>query len=115
MGSVCCVAARDGTLENESSSEILRRNVRYSPSWNFRWDNRGRVAGEETSVSWYLDGVSRNDGLENKSETVVETAHASEAGSPAENFQPLPWAKSPLSEGSAVRRRTPVSGKYVKC
>lgn len=109
MGANCCIAARDRTIINESSSDVLHRTIRYSPSWSFRWDNRGRVAGEETSVSWFSDGVSRNDGFETKSETVVETAHVSEVGSPAENVQSVAWAKSPLSERSSMNLTAPVS------
>lgn len=109
MGSACCVAARDRTIPSGSSSEIFHRNVRYSPSWSIRWDNRRRVAGEETSISWLSDGLSRNDVLETKSETVVETAYASEAGSPVENSQSLIWERSPVSEGNAVKLRTPAS------
>lgn len=98
MGSACCVAARDRTITNGSSSDIVQRNVRYSPSWSFRWDNRGRVAGEETSMNWFSDGVSRNDGLDVKSQTTVETAYASEEGSPLDSFRTLTWQKSPISE-----------------
>ncbi|GFY94985.1 RING/U-box superfamily protein [Actinidia rufa] len=78
MGSACCVAAKDKTVTNGSPSEGLQRNVRCSPSWSLRWDNRGRVAGEETSVNWVSDGVTRNNGLESKSETTVDTANAEE-------------------------------------
>ncbi|XP_057503418.1 uncharacterized protein LOC130786960 [Actinidia eriantha] len=78
MGSACCVAAKDKTVTNGSLSEGLQRNVRCSPSWSLRWDNRGRVAGEETSVNWVSDGVTRNNGLESKSETTVDTANAAE-------------------------------------
>ncbi|KAK1439875.1 hypothetical protein QVD17_05699 [Tagetes erecta] len=88
MGSVCCVAARDRTITDRSSNDVISRNDRYSPSWSFRWDNRGRVAGEESSV---------NDRLDSKSHTTVETAYATE-GSPLESSRSLTWQKSPLSE-----------------
>ena len=111
MGSACCVAARDRTITNGPSCEALQhRNVRYSPSWSFRWDNRGRVAGEvDTSASWCSDGPNRNGGLENKS----ETTYASDGGgSPLENFQALTWQKSPVSEGTAGNLMTPASGEH---
>ncbi|KAM0007663.1 putative transcription factor C2H2 family [Helianthus debilis subsp. tardiflorus] len=88
MGSACCVAARDRTITDRSSNDIVTRNDRYSPSWSFRWDNRGRVAGEESSV---------NDRLDNKSHTTVETAYATE-GSPLDSSRSLRWQKSPPSE-----------------
>lgn len=89
MGSACCVAARDRTITDRSSNDIIiTRNDRYSPSWSFRWDNRGRVAGEDSSI---------NDRLDNKSHTTVETAYATE-GSPLDSSISLTWQKSPLSE-----------------
>lgn len=107
MGSACCVAARDKTIPNGSSGEILHRNIRYSPTWSFRWDNRGRVAGEETSMSWYSDGLSRND----QSEIKDEPSYA-EDGSPLENSRRHAWQKSPTSEGTGGQLRTPASGTF---
>ncbi|XP_006360635.1 uncharacterized protein [Solanum tuberosum] len=98
MGSACCVAARDRAVLDESSCENLQRNVRQSPTWSFRWDNRGRVAGEETPVNWSSDGIGGNDGLEFKSGTTVGTVYASEEGSPLDSFRSLAWQKSPVSE-----------------
>ncbi|XVF01064.1 hypothetical protein REPUB_Repub04eG0055500 [Reevesia pubescens] len=109
MGAACCVAARDKTIVNGSGSEVLHRNIRYSPTWSFRWDNRGRVAGEDTSISWFSDTISRNDGSEIK----YESACASEDGSPAESFQSRTWQKSPTSEGTAGQVRTPASDQSI--
>ncbi|XAR59576.1 hypothetical protein NMG60_11015461 [Bertholletia excelsa] len=109
MGSACCVAARDRTITNGPSTEVLQRNVRYSPSWSIRWDNRGRVAGEDTSVNWFPDGVNRNDGLDIKSGTTVETTYASEEGSPLDNSRTMTWQKSPISERSDGVSRLPLS------
>ncbi|XP_017185945.1 uncharacterized protein [Malus domestica] len=106
MGSACCVAARDKTITNRANSEILHRNMRYSPTWSFRWDNRVGVAAEETSVSWFSDGVSRNDG----SEVKFESACVSEEGSPLEHFRRHTAQKSSVSEGTAGHVRTPASG-----
>ncbi|XP_023533483.1 uncharacterized protein LOC111795354 [Cucurbita pepo subsp. pepo] len=108
MGSVCCVAARDKTIVSGSGSETLCRNIRYSPNWSFRWDNRGRVAGEETSISWFSDSVSRNDRVEPK----CESAYASEDGSPLEHLRRRrTWQKSPPPEGTTNSLRTPSSGQ----
>ncbi|XVE49006.1 hypothetical protein DITRI_Ditri01bG0047200 [Diplodiscus trichospermus] len=109
MGAACCVAARDKTIVNGSGSEVLHRNIRYSPTWNFHWDNRGRVAGEDTSISWFSDVISQNDGSEIK----CESACASEYGSPSESFQSRMWQKSPTSEGSAVQVKTPASDQSI--
>jgi len=109
MGSACCVAARDKNIVSGPGGEILHRNIRYSPTWSFRWDNRGRVAGEDTSISWFSDGISRNDGSDIK----YESTYTSEDGSPTESFQRHTWQKSPTSEGTAAHARTPASGKLL--
>lgn len=100
MGAACCVAAKDRTIVTGPSSETLQRHVRYSPTWSFRWDNRGRVAGEETQVNCLHDGGGGNDQVEVKSSTTVETVFASEEGNPLNSLQSL-WRKSPLSDGNA--------------
>ncbi|KAK6805836.1 hypothetical protein RDI58_003621 [Solanum bulbocastanum] len=109
MGSACCVAAKDRAVINGSTRETLQSNVRYSPSWSFRWDNRGRVAGEETSVNWSSDGVGGNDRLEFKSGT-VETLYASEEGSPLDSFRSLALQKSPASDCNMGNSMLPLSG-----
>ncbi|CAF2049933.1 hypothetical protein BRARA_I04638 [Brassica rapa] len=101
MGNACCVAAHDKmVLPNTSAVEGLQRNnARYSPNWSFRWDNRGRVAGEDTSLSWLSDGISRNDGSDLKS----ESAFVSSQGSPLNHLQTQSWQKSPASDQSFSR------------
>lgn len=106
MGAACCVAAKDKTIQSRSNSENLHRNVRCSPTWSFRWDHRGRVAGEDTSINWFSDGVSRNDGSENKN----ESAHVSEDGSPLQNCQRNGCQKSPISEGTTAHVGNSTSG-----
>ncbi|KAI3809798.1 hypothetical protein L1987_19398 [Smallanthus sonchifolius] len=103
MGSACCVAARDRTITDRSSNDIITRNDRYSPSWSFRWDNRGRVAGEESSV---------NDRLDSKSHTTVDTAYATE-GSPLDSSRSLTWQKSPLSEEIGFPQLDTLSSKNL--
>lgn len=93
MGNACCVAPRDKMvlLPNSSAAAAERR---HSPSWSFRWDNhhnRGRVAGEDTSLSWLSDGFSRNDASDIKSEFV------SSQGSPLDSFRTHTLQKSPAS------------------
>ncbi|KAL9333328.1 hypothetical protein Peur_073467 [Populus x canadensis] len=109
MGGACCVAARDKNIVGGPGGDILHRNIRYSPSWSFRWDNRGRVAGEDASISWFSGGISRNYGSDIKH----ESTYASEDGSPTESFQRRTWQKSPTSEGTAARVRTPTSDQSI--
>lgn len=113
MGSACCVAARDRTISNGATSENLHRNLRYSPSWSFRWDNRRRVAGEETSMNWSSDGASVNDRLEFKSGTTAETGCPSVDGSPLDSFRSFAWQKSPTSEINMGRSVQPSSDILV--
>ncbi|KAK6136727.1 hypothetical protein DH2020_029555 [Rehmannia glutinosa] len=100
MGAACCVAAKDRTMTNGSPGETLQRHARYSPSWSFRWDNRGRVAGEETPANWSHDGGCGNERMPVKFSTTVGAAFASEEGSPLDSSRSLAWQKSPLSEGN---------------
>ncbi|WCJ40938.1 RING/U-box superfamily protein [Euphorbia peplus] len=109
MGGACCVAARDKNIVSGPSSDILHRNIRHSPSWSFRWDNRGRVAGEETSVTWFSDANNGNEGPNIK----YSPAPASGDDSPLDSFQRCTWPKSPSSEGTATFRRTPASDRSV--
>ncbi|KAL9670011.1 hypothetical protein QQ045_007561 [Rhodiola kirilowii] len=99
MGAACCVAAKSKSELDGPNWLDSQMNNRCSPSWNFRWDNRGRVAGEETAVRWFADMSSRDSQLGNISETEVRTI--SEVGSP-ENFQPLASNRSSLPEEDSV-------------
>ncbi|CAN6910368.1 hypothetical protein HID58_039948 [Brassica napus] len=98
MGNACCVAARDKmVLVPPNSSTAAER--RHSPTWSFRWDNhnrRGRVAGEESSLTWLSDG---NDGSDFKS----ESAFVSSQGSPFDSFRTHTLQKSPASDLSFPR------------
>lgn len=105
MGAACCVAAKDRTIINQSNSDVLQRNAICSPSWSVRWDNRGRVAGEETSVDRLADGVSRNDRLE------IKSGRSHGSGEESQLEQTMIGQKSPVSERNAGIFRLPSSGK----
>ncbi|KAL2490678.1 RING/U-box superfamily protein [Abeliophyllum distichum] len=106
MGSACCVAARE-PITKGSPSETLQRHARHSPSWSFRRDNRGRVAGEEPSEDWVRDGGGGSHRLDTKSSTTVEIASASEGFSPLDSVRSLAWQKSQVSEGNTgILRQT---------
>ncbi|KAF8377906.1 hypothetical protein HHK36_031294 [Tetracentron sinense] len=110
MGSACCVAAKDRTLPNRLNNETFHRNIRYSPSWSFQWDNRGRVAGEvENPTIEFAHGINRNVGLEIKRGIDIETGNVSEGGSPLENFRTPTSQKSPIHERTAGNLITPAS------
>ncbi|GMN35604.1 hypothetical protein TIFTF001_005392 [Ficus carica] len=101
MGSACCVAARERTHPDGTRGENLRRNVVYSPSWSFQWDNRGRVAGEIETPSYQVsNGISRNASMELKGPLGSERGNFSDMGSPLENLG------SPISQKSTVHGGT---------
>ncbi|KAJ0233551.1 RING finger family protein [Hirschfeldia incana] len=101
MGNACCVAPRDKMviLPNLPSAAAAAAERRHSPTWSFRWDNhnRGRVAGEDASLSWLSDGFSRNDVSDIKSEFL------SSQGSPLHSFRTQTSQKSPASDLSFPR------------
>ncbi|KAL9258373.1 hypothetical protein AKJ16_DCAP17461 [Drosera capensis] len=112
MGASCCVSARDRTVQYGTRNENLRRNVRHSPSWSFRWDNRVRVVEEENSVGWLSDSVGRNDALGRKASTGV-SAHASDGGSSLKTYITGPWGKSPVNEAMTRSLGTSASGEFI--
>ncbi|KAJ0252450.1 RING finger family protein [Hirschfeldia incana] len=93
MGNACCVAARD-KMVLVVPAETERRP---SPTWSFRWDNnRGRVAGEDSSsLTWLSDGLSRNGG---GSDLKFESAFVSSQASPLNSFRTQTSHKSPASD-----------------
>lgn len=105
MGSVCCVAARERNHPS-SRTEIVRRNAVYSPSWSFRWDNRGRVAGEIETPCQLSHGISRNTSMELKGTLGSERGNISETGSPLENYGSPTSQKSPVHRGTTTHLLT---------
>ncbi|XP_073312854.1 uncharacterized protein [Primulina huaijiensis] len=114
MGAVCCVAAKSRTITNGPSSETVQRHARYSPSWSFRRDNRGRVAGEEIPANWLHGGGGGNSQVDVKSGTPVETAFASDEGSPLDSFRSPAWQNHPaVTGGNTVVLRFPSSDQAI--
>ncbi|XP_073143825.1 uncharacterized protein [Henckelia pumila] len=115
MGAACCVAAKvvtrtdgpasvtesNGTVTNGSPNQHLWRQVRHSPSWSFRWDNRGRVTGEEASTMCSQDGGCKNDKQEVKNVRTGGTAFASDEGSTLKSSQSLACQAPTVSKEKA--------------
>ncbi|XP_057975767.1 uncharacterized protein LOC131163079 [Malania oleifera] len=107
MGSACCVAAKDRTLSNRTGGETLHRNVIYSPSWSFRWDNQGRVIGEIEDPSYQLShGISRHVSMEMKGESGCNN---SDGGSPLEILGTPASQRSLAREEMVMNAATPPS------
>jgi hypothetical protein len=64
------------------------------------------VAGEDTSINWFSDSISRNDGSENKN----ESGHVLVDGSPLQNPQQNSCQKPQISEGTGANVRDSSSG-----
>ncbi|CAJ2642697.1 unnamed protein product [Trifolium pratense] len=109
MGAACFVPARNKTVQSGPTSENSHRNIRMSPTWSFRWDHRGRVAGEDTSINWFSDSISRNEGSENKN----ESGHVLEGGSPLQNRQQNSCQKPQISEGTDANARDSPSDQSI--
>ncbi|XP_047972671.1 uncharacterized protein LOC125215325 [Salvia hispanica] len=107
MGAACCIAAKDRTIVHGPSSGTLQRHVRYSPSWSFRWDNRGRVAGEETHANWLHDGDVGNRQVE-----VKYSNSALDEGSPVVGRHSR-WQKSHVSDGNAGNSNFQISDEAI--
>lgn len=103
MGSVCCIAAQDSTLPNRIGGEALQRNVVYSPSWSFRWENRGRVAGEiQNPFHHSSQGIRRNVSIDSKGDIGLERGNLSDGGSLVGNLGTPTSQKSPVHEGKGA-------------
>lgn len=109
MGSACCVAARDKTLPHRTGSEYSHRNIRHSPSWSFRWDNRTHSEDGINRTVQLSRGNTRNIRLEFKSRLEEEIEAISDGGSPVESFQTPTWQKSPAHEEASGNFRSGAS------
>ncbi|KAK7321774.1 hypothetical protein VNO77_32703 [Canavalia gladiata] len=110
MGSACCVSAKDPTVPNRSGGENLHRDIVCSPSWSFRWDSRGRVAGEIENPSCHTSHVvSRNVSMELKGSLSSERGNFSDGGSILDNSVTPISLKSPVDEALVANLMTPSS------
>ncbi|KAG0486074.1 hypothetical protein HPP92_008169 [Vanilla planifolia] len=102
MGANCCVAARDKTLPERISHEISTyRNIRHSPSWSFRWDNRTHIEDIMENRAQFTHHNSANATSEAKSTADTETDGFSDNDeSPPKAFQPAKWRKTIRAGGS---------------
>ncbi|KAL5072058.1 hypothetical protein RYX36_022945 [Vicia faba] len=115
MGSTCCVAVKDrSNSTNRIERESLHRGVACSPSWSFRWDTRGRVAGEIQNPSYHSShAVSRNVSMEFKGSLSSYRSNLSDGGSVLDNSATPVSLKSPVNEALAANIMTPSSASLV--
>lgn len=84
MGANCCIAIRnDKSLPTRHVVEApTHRTIRYSPSWNFRCDNRTHIEDIVDSQSQCSPENSGSIGSENKSRLNNETDRTSDGENP---------------------------------
>ncbi|KAE9586156.1 hypothetical protein Lal_00009959 [Lupinus albus] len=108
MGAACCVPIKDHNLPNRIGGESLHRDVVFSPSWSFRWDSQGHVAGEiENTPDHVSRVVRRNDSMELKGSLSSERGNLSDEGSTLENSVTPISLKSPADEALVANLMTP--------
>ncbi|KAE9588365.1 hypothetical protein Lal_00003205 [Lupinus albus] len=110
MGAACCVAAKDHNLPTINEGQSLHRDVVCSPSWSFRWDSQGHVAGEIESTPYHVSRVvSRNVSMELKGSLSSGRGNLSDEGSTLENSVTPISHKSPVDEALVANLMTPSS------
>ncbi|WCJ35233.1 RING/U-box superfamily protein [Euphorbia peplus] len=116
MGSACCVPARNEDLTNRTTVNTLHRNVRCSPTWSFRWENRRRVAGEiDDSPYQTSHGLSRDVSVEMKGPLGSDRGNLSDEVSLHESYGTPVSLKSPVHERMSVNLIPPeASGPSIE-
>lgn len=112
MGSACCVAAKSKEdLPISNSSNTSHRNVRCSPTWSFRWENRRRVAGEIDGSPYQTShGLSRDASVEVKGPLGSDRGNLSDEVSLHDSYGTPVSLKSPVYEGMRVNLIAQASG-----
>ncbi|GJN06211.1 hypothetical protein PR202_ga23916 [Eleusine coracana subsp. coracana] len=95
MGANCCIAAKERSQPCVTPVEVSAyRNVRHSPSWSFRWDNRTHIEDIMEIPTMFSNHSSGSIRPETKSGSIVPTEGLSNGNSPSYVFQRAKWHKS---------------------
>ena len=99
MGANCCVAAKERTQPCITPIEVSAyRNVRHSPSWSFRWDNRTHIEDIMEIPTLFSNHSSGSIRPETKSGSIAPTEGFSNGNSlgtsPSDVFRRTKWHKS---------------------
>lgn len=101
MGANCCVATKEKPLPYENRFEISNhRNIRNSPSWSFRWDNRTHIE----------DIINTPIRSEIKRGAKPETEGIQGRGAPLNKFR---WQKSFTQTGTSDQFDVGVAGMSI--
>ncbi|TVU22540.1 hypothetical protein EJB05_32247 [Eragrostis curvula] len=109
MGANCCIAAKERTQPCVTPVEVSAyRNVRHSPSWSFRWDNRTHIEDIMEIPTMFSNHSSGSIRPETKSGSIAPTEGLSNGNSPSYVFQRAKWHKSDKKvETSKVMKADP--------
>ncbi|VAH59872.1 unnamed protein product [Triticum turgidum subsp. durum] len=95
MGANCCIAAKQRPQPCIIPVEVSAyRNVRHSPSWSFRWDNRTHIEDIMEIPTFLSNHSSGSIRPETKSGSIAPTEGFSNGGSPSELFHKVKWQKT---------------------
>jgi hypothetical protein len=109
MGANCCIAAKVRTQPCVIPVEVSAyRNVRHSPSWSFRWDNRTHIEDIMEIPAIFSNHSSGSIRPETKSGSIAPTEGLSNGNSPSYVFPREKWHKSDKKvETSKVMKADP--------
>ncbi|CAM0880843.1 unnamed protein product [Alopecurus aequalis] len=100
MGANCCIAAKQRPQPCVIPVEVSAyRNIRHSPSWSFRWDNRTHIEDIMEIPTLFSTHSSGSIRPETKSGSIAPTEVFSNGGSPSDLFHKVKWHKSEKKMG----------------
>ncbi|KQK03731.1 hypothetical protein BRADI_2g09520v3 [Brachypodium distachyon] len=102
MGANCCIAAKQRPEPCATPVEVSSyRNIRQSPSWSFRWDNRTHIEDIMEIPTNFSNHSSGSIRPETKSGSIAPTEGFSNGGSPSDLFHKVKWHKSEKKMGTS--------------
>jgi len=95
MGANCCIAAKQRPQPCVIPVEVSAyRNIRHSPSWSFRWDNRTHIEDIMEIPTYFSNHSSGSIRPETKSGSIAPTEGFSNGGSPSDLLHKVKWHNS---------------------
>lgn len=120
MGANCCIAAKERTQPCITPIEVSAyRNVRHSPSWSFRWDNRTHIEDIIEIPALFSNHSSGSIRPDTKSGSIAPTEGISNGNSlgtsPSDVFRRAKWLKSDKKMEAPKSTKADSHGKKKFC
>lgn len=120
MGANCCIAAKERTQPCITPIEVSAyRNVRHSPSWSFRWDNRTHIEDIMEIPTLFSNHSSGSIRPDTKSGSIAPTEGVSNGNSfgtsPSDVFHRTKWHKSDKKMEAPKATKADSHGKNNFC